>query len=303
MPPVPTTWRKASPLSVLLLLAATAVTLATVLQPRARNWARQGDSDNVLKALLGDTRRLFSNHLFVKADVSFHSGYYPSIFDQAAAPKDSRHMMAEHPDDHDDQEGHGTEPSAAEAAHEAAMAFLGPPRDWIESFGRRFMITHHSHLSSGREREILPWLKLASELDPQRIDTYTVSSYWLRSQLGKVDEAENFLREGLRNNPDSYEILYELGRLLQEDRHDDIRARNLWRQALKKWNASESGKDKPNNLACDEIVSHLAQLEERQGNLSLAIAYWEMALKVSPSSEEIEKRIQELSNAMANPGQ
>ena len=295
------TMRKTSPELVLLLLAATALTLATCLQPRAKTWARQGDSENVFKALLGDTRRLFSNHFFVKADVSFHSGYYPSIFDQASAPKDSKHMMENHGDDHDGHEKEDTDHTAAEKAHEASMSFLGPPRDWIEKFGRRFMITHHSHLNSGREREILPWLKLSSELDPQRIETYTVSSYWLRSQLGKVDEAEGFLREGLRNNQDSYEILYELGRVLEEDRHDDIRARNLWLQSLKKWRTAEAAAKNPPTQTLNEITTHLARLEERSGNLSQAVAYWEMAAKTSPSPDDIEKHIEELNRSMANP--
>jgi len=294
------TIRKASPTLWLILLVATSATTATLLQPRARIWARQGESGNVLKALLGDTRRLFSNQLFVKADISFHAGYYPSIFDQASAPKDSRHMTEESLEDHHDHD-HNSPSEAAEAAHEAAMSFLGPPKDWIEKFGRHFMITKHSHLAAGREREILPWLKLASELDPQRIETYTVSAYWLRTQLSRPNEAEDFLREGLRNNPDSFEILYELGRVMEEERHDDIRARNLWLQALKKWKLSESGKTKPDNLTGDQIVSHLARLEERQGNLSLAIAYWEMAAKLSPSVQEIEAHIEQLNQSMGKP--
>jgi tetratricopeptide (TPR) repeat protein len=306
-----TSIRRVSPRILLVFLAASAFTLATLLQPRTKAWTRQKDSDSVLKTLLGDTRRLFSNHLFVKADVSFHSGYYPSIFDQTAAPKDSRHMMAdehadhdehEDPDAHDPHEGHDDHQSpaqAAEAAHEAAMDFLKPPKDWIEAFGRHFMITKHTHLGAGREREILPWLKIASELDPQRIDTYTVSAYWLRSQLGKIDEAEEFLREGLRNNPDSYEILYELGRVLDESRNDPLRARNLWLQALKKWTLTESKKEKPHYLAADEIITHLARLEEREGNLSLAISYWQMAMKLSPSPADIERHIQELKERLA----
>ena len=32
---------------------------------------------------MGDSRQLFANHFFTKADVYFHSGYYPSVFDQA----------------------------------------------------------------------------------------------------------------------------------------------------------------------------------------------------------------------------
>ena len=68
--------------------------LATLLQVRAPAGAERGQSDNVLNVLLGDGRHLFANQFFVQADVSFHSGYYPSIFDQAHAPKDTSHLTA-----------------------------------------------------------------------------------------------------------------------------------------------------------------------------------------------------------------
>ena len=187
-----------------------------------------------MKILLGDGRRLFANHFFVQADVSFHSGYYPSIFDQARAPKDTSHLTA--------KEG---EPAAEE--HEKQMNFLGPPRDWIERFGRHFIVTEHTHLQGNHEAEILPWLKLSAELDPQKIETYTVAAYWLRD-LGKVKEAERFLREGLRNNPDSYEILLELGRLYYESKHDPARARKIWELALRRWTEQEAAHKKPDLL-------------------------------------------------------
>src|SRR2546427_120405 len=82
------------PALVLWLLAAICFTLAATLAPRTARWSQRGQ-DSVLKVLLGDGRRLFANHFFVKADIYFHSGYYPSIFDQAAAPKGSRHMTSE----------------------------------------------------------------------------------------------------------------------------------------------------------------------------------------------------------------
>ena len=84
------------------------------------------------------------------------------------------------------------EPAAEE--HEKQMHFLGPPRDWIERFGRHFIITEHTHLAGKNRSEILPWLKLSAELDPQKIETYTVAAFWLRD-LGKIKEAERFLRE------------------------------------------------------------------------------------------------------------
>ena len=90
---------------------------------------------------------------------------------------------------------------------------------------------------SGSEnvREILPWLKLSADLDPDNVQTYTVTAFWLRVRMHKVAEADAFLHEGLRNNPDSYDILFELGRLYYENYHDTDRARNVWEQAVRKW--------------------------------------------------------------------
>ena len=272
---------------VLLLLTAACFTLATTLQPHVGTWSRRGQSDSMLKILMGDGRRLFANHFFTKADVYFHSGYYPSIFDRAAAPKDTRHMTS--------QEG---EPEAEE--HEKHMDFLGPPRDWIERFGRHFIVTTHTHLEDGKEREILPWLRLSAELDPQRVDTYTVAAFWLRIRLGKVKEAEQFLREGLRANPNSYEILFELGRLYHENYHDPVRSRNVWELALRRWREQEPGKKKPDNYSLDKITVNLARLEEEQGNPERAIDYLQQAKAVSPATEELQKQIDEIKHKLSS---
>jgi tetratricopeptide (TPR) repeat protein len=275
---------------LLLLLLVSAFSLATLLQPRVSAWDQRSGSDSILQVLFGDGRRLFANHFFVKADVSFHSGYYPSIFDQAQAPKGSRHMTS--------QEG-----SPEEEEHERQMNFLGPPRDWIERFGRHFMITEHTHLAEGNEREILPWLKLSAELDPQRIDTYTVAAYWLRVRLGKVAEAEQFLREGLRANPNSPEILFELGRLYLENYKDTARARNVWELALRRWQEQERAQKKPEEFVLEQITSHLANLEEQAGNLARAISYLQMVKKVSPNPAGIQWQIDQLTPKLgAQPG-
>ncbi len=282
--------RSSTPYLVLVLLAVCALSLATALQPRVSRWSDPAGSDSVLKVLLGDGRRIFANHAFVEADVYFHSGYYPSVFDQSQAPKDSRHMTA-------------TEGSAEAEEHERKMNFLGPPRDWIERFGRHFLIAEHTHLESGREREILPWLKLSAELDPHRVDTYTVAAYWLRRELGKTAEAERFLREGERNNPDSYEILFELGRLYKENYHDPDRARDLWELALRRWREREEKKKEPDLQSFEEIVINLARLEEGAGNLARAIEYLEMATKASPNPAALRQQIVELQARLAaRPG-
>jgi tetratricopeptide (TPR) repeat protein len=264
---------------ILSFLGSLCVSVATLLQPLALAWSQRGQ-DSVIKVLLGDGRRLFANHFFTKADVYLHSGYYPTIFDKNT-----------HQENHLSGGGaeHGTE-----ADHDEDTNFMGKPKDWVERFGRHFIITEHTHLEHGQEREILPWLKLSAELDPQRVDTYTVAAYWLANRLGNVPEAEKFLREGLRANPKSYEILFSLGRLYYENDHDIERARNVWMIALRCWQEQEPSKSEPDKFSYEAITVNLARLEESQGNFGTAIEYLEKAQKVSPAKGTLQSQIDEL---------
>jgi tetratricopeptide (TPR) repeat protein len=270
-----------------MLLLAAGFSLATVLQGRVESWrVLRGQSDDLINVVLGDWRRMFANQFFVQADVSFHSGYYPSIFDQArAATQDTRHLTA--------KEG---EPAAEE--HEKSMQFLGRPRDWIERFGRHFLITEHTHLEGKNEREILPWLEMAAELDPHKIDTYTVAAYWLRS-LGKINDAEQFLRNGLLNNPGNYELLFDLGIVCYKDKHDATRARKLWEFALSQWAKADAAGQKPDLLKLDDITVNLSHLEASEGNIARAIELLELAKKASPNPEALQQRIEELKRKLA----
>jgi tetratricopeptide (TPR) repeat protein len=242
-----------------------------------------------VEVVLGDARRFFAGHFYVKADVYFHSGYYPSIFDQEAEHHDAHiatdaSAVAAH-EDHDDDD------------------FLGKPLDWIDKFGRSFYPSTHTHLDEthsplddGKEkvREILPWLRITAALDPNRIETYTVGAYWLRTRMGKAEQAEAFLREGLEANPGSYAILFELGRIFEENYHKADTARNLWEAALKLWDKSEGGKKEPDSFLLLQIAWHLALLEQGAGNFEKAIGYLERAKTASPNPAEVQKRIEEV---------
>jgi tetratricopeptide (TPR) repeat protein len=269
---------------VLLLLLTVCFTLATWLEPRASQLGAREQSADPLQILLGEGRRMFAKQFAVKADVYFHSGYYPSIFDEArkAADAEAGHMAEEHG-------GHDEE------AHEKAMDFLGQPKDWIDRLSRNFYSSTHSHMDKpGDVKEILPWLRISAALDPHEVQTYLTASFWLRKTMGKPDEAEQFLREGLRANPNSFEILLELGRLYDENRHEPARARNLWELALRRWQEQEADHKDPDPNDEDKILATLEHLEEEQGNLPKALEYLEMELKVSPFAPIIQNRIDEL---------
>ena len=303
-----------SPRLVLIALLAVSFTLATQLGVwREKSEHYKTQSGSVLQALMGESRRLFANHFFTKADVYLHSGVYPSIFDQAQSAKKTHLAEATSEGseaskeaagpEHGDHEEHTGDANHDHEHGDAVTGLYGRPKDWIDRFGRNFYPTKHTHLEGANQREMLPWLKLAAELNPNQIETYTVTAYWLRSRMGKVKEAEEFLREGWRANPDSFEILFELGRLYEENHKDAFRARNLYECALRKWQASESTKKTPDDFTYMQITGHLARLEEREGRLPDAIRNLELLEKVSPSPEAIRKQIEDLKSRSAGQAQ
>jgi tetratricopeptide (TPR) repeat protein len=323
----------------IVLLAVVAFSFATTLEPWHQTWeGSRSKAENVIQVALGDSRQLFARHFFLKADAYFHNGYHPTIYDRQ------------------DGQAQAIAAQGQSLEEEKASDFLGPPRDWLEAFGRNFFPSRHTHLGdsgcghsccqrpraegseehpAGKghpadghghgpdgkcdhnddhehehehepahgsadakkgadEREILPWLKLALELDPKRVQTYVVASYWLRTSLKEVDQAERLLRDGLRQVPGNPEMLFELGRVLAEDRADVTRARNLWELALQRWNEVEARSESPNFFLGAQILGNLATLEEKAGNKEAAIRYLRLLSAISPNKESIAKWIKSL---------
>src|ERR1035437_1387290 len=278
---------KISPWLCLVALLALMFTLATGLATRAGNWSHRSKSDNLFAVIFGDSRKLFANQFFTMADVYFHSGYYPSIFDTGAA--EQKEIISA---------SHGQKETEEDEKKED---FMGRPKDWVDAFGRHFRIMAHTHLANNTEREILPWLRLAADLDPQKIETYTVGAFFLREHLWRTNEAEAFLREGLRNNPDSCEILFELGRLYHESSRDPARARNVWELGVKKFLLLKPEEQKEGKIVIDELVVNLARLEDEAGNLEQAINWFHAAQKVSPNPDALQLQIDAIQKKLAAP--
>jgi len=316
-------------LGVLLLVAC--VSMAASLDRWFMTWAgNRAKNFSPLKIAIGDGQKIFAGHFYRKADVYFHSGMYPSIFDNNDSFK-TAHIGADA--GATDSKNTGDEEN-----------FLGNQRDLIDSFSRNFFPSRHTHLDqggagghshgadghshgapghhhgdadhhhgsggpeielgeSGEVREILPWLKIAQELDPENPLTYTVTAYWLRQRMGKVREAELMLREGLKALPNHPALLFELGRIYFENQQEIARARNVWRHAAKSWLQQEGDQSDPDKFILEQILTHLAKLEEASGNLTQALRYWEQAGTLMPERAGIPDRIKELRQKIASSSQ
>jgi tetratricopeptide (TPR) repeat protein len=281
------------------LLLALCFTLATGLQLWFQQWAGgRAASASVLNVLVGDSREMFAGYFFERADVYFHSGFYPSIFDQAQ--KNEKSEMTE--SQKEPSTGAG-ESQTAHKEHDDLPDFMKTPADWIDRMDRYFHPSAHLHLEKpGEAREILPWLRIAAELDPHRVQLYTTAAFWLRKNMGKDAEAEEFLREGWKTNPDSYEILFELGAIQEEFHKDPDRARNFFEAALRKWRSTEADKTEPDRFSLDRIVSRLALLEETTGRLPEALQYMTLWKSVSVSPEAVQARIDALKARIKEKG-
>jgi tetratricopeptide (TPR) repeat protein len=286
---------------VLLFVAVLALSGLVLRQDALRG---RENARSVMAVLLGDGRRLFANHFLAKADAYFHRGLYPSIFEVAQRERGNHLVESLQTDaphaghDHDEGHVHGPECDHVEEArgeaHEDACAHAQPaqgPQDWIALLAARFQPDQHVHLEGGEEKEMLPWVRLAVEMDPHNVEAYTVGGYWLR-QLGKAAEAEAFLREGQRNNPDSYEIYFELGRLAELGAQDPDRAVRLYRLAAEKWQAANAGLKEPDTLALAQILGRMGKVHEAQGQWELALQDYTLLKRISHSPEGVQRLIE-----------
>lgn len=253
-------------------------------------------SEGLLSAFLGESQGILSALLFIKADVYFHRGFYPSIFERTAAAETS-HMVSGTQtvpvESHEEHDHHGHEHAAGQAC---SKDVVNQPLDWIDRLSRSFYPSVHIHADETPRgvKELLPWLKLSAAFDPHRIETYTVAAFWLRSHLGKVDEAEEFLRDGLRANPGNPELLFELGKIYRENKKDNTRARNLWELALSRWRQRAVNEKEPDTFVLQQILAHLAYLEREEKNYAKAIEYFNELRKYSPNPQAIDRQIEEL---------
>jgi tetratricopeptide (TPR) repeat protein len=286
------------------LLLICIVSLAAWVEPRYET-RQNTSSGSMLGFLLGDTRKLFANQFFNEADAYFHSGFYPTIFDNTQSFQ-TPHIAADSGAMKDKNEGDET-------------GFMGPPLDFLEAFGRHFIPSEHTHLDEGgaqgtngvdldlgekggEVREILPWLKMSAELDPNRIETYVTTAYWLRKRMGKVNEAEEFLREGLHANPNNPALLFELGRIYHEDRKNDAHARDLWELGVKQLDLQKPPLSDEDSFMLFQLTLNLARLAEDQKDFPAAIPWLERAKPVSPYPADIQKQIDEDRDKISSGG-
>jgi len=78
-------------------------------------------------------------------------------------------------------------------------------------------VYHHEFIRHGGDwnenKDILPLIKLITDLDPHFVEAYLTGAWMLATGLDRKRDALAYLQEGILNNPKSYELYEEVGTL------------------------------------------------------------------------------------------
>ncbi|MCK5451663.1 MAG: hypothetical protein KAI70_07855 [Candidatus Omnitrophica bacterium] len=150
-------------------------------------------------------------------------------------------------------------------------------------------VTEHIHLQDSQIKEIVPWLYYAAEIDPGNIQAYTLTGFYLADRLGKVSQGIAFLKEGLRKNPDSWEINAEIGRIYFQRLKDHEQAVRFLSEA---WNLMQKV---PHDKFQERFVlSFLVYSYEGMGQEKKALPFYEYLNKLFPN-DVFDKKIKRFS--------
>jgi len=225
---------------------------------------------SVMMRFLGETRSIVSSMSILQADLYFHGGV--------------GHFFEEHEHGFAIAEtGKGAE---VRKKPEADPRPEVSPLNFMVYLSEHIGVTDHIHLEGDQLKEIMPWLYYAVRTDPNNVLAYTLTGYYLAFKLEKVDEGLEFLREGLKNNPDSWEIYAETGVIYFQKLKDYARAARYLRTAKKLLDKTPHDKFQERY-----VLSFLARSYEGLGRQDEALPLYERLHQLFPDAEAFNKKI------------
>ena len=252
--------------------------------------------ENVLSRVFGEARKILSMQAYMAGDTYYHGGVSRRFKDECDkvkeaygewCPKCEKFTDDPEHEHHDEHETHHECDHGHEVAHEEKGKQIGVSKfNILPYIGELTKIGEHVHLHGEEEKELLPWFYYAVRLDPHNIEAYTIGGYWVASRLDRVDEGIDFLQEGLSNNPGTWQICEQLGRIYFWDKKDHERALENYARAAAFMNEENSDKyDK-------RLVYFFTGLcYERMGRADKAVEFYRKLLVLFPEDEALRKRI------------
>lgn len=155
-------------------------------------------------------------------------------------------------------------PNTGEGSHEATTGYEPSGDDVVDLLWRKTDFYFHR----GDYENAIRLHRLIVEYEPDFTDAYGVCAWLIESQ-GRDKEALAFLKQGLKANPEVYDLYFEIGNYYFK-RKDPKKAREYWEQAVKYEHPFY-------------VTRMLAHACEKMGDLEASRKVWKQILSQDPN--------------------
>ena len=232
--------------------------MASQIERHLFNPAVSGYSKDPLYLLLGSAKEAIGDTFFLKANSYFHGGVSINL------------IQHENMVESEDRE---TE------AHET---FKKAYTDWVYKINSQVKVMEHIHLQGEETKEILPFLTTAVKLDPYNVPAILTTAYWLNSYFKKTDAAIEMLKQGLKDNPDAWEICSHLGLNYFKFKKNYAESAAYFKKSLEKMDKNNS-----NEIDHRDAYYYLAESYANQGLNRQALEAYQSALSNFSEKENL----------------
>lgn len=150
--------------------------------------------------------------------------------------------------------------------------------------------TKHVHIAHSNIKEIMPWLWLSIKMNPQNMEAYLVTSFWLSTAANKPELALEILHEAQLNNPYNYQVQIEKGRIYLKQGHLD-EAKQAFDASLAFWTKTADPLNKDQQMDRAEALLYRGLIAEHDNDTTLAIRLYKEILTHFPGRSGIRSRI------------
>jgi tetratricopeptide (TPR) repeat protein len=172
-------------------------------------------------------------------------------------------------------------------AHVRQKAFSN---DYFQTMEAAIEPSGHVHPEGVKVSEIMPWLRFTTKMDPNNVDAYLTTAYWLEGSIRRPDVAEAVLREAQLNNPRDYRVINARAKMLFGT-GDDGKAAILLDIAIKLWPSNQNPEDEQVRLDLAQMLSYRAFLFELKSDRERALDLFKKAYAEMPGNKSLEQRI------------
>ena len=173
-------------------------------------------------------------------------------------------------------------------AHEYDEAINGT---WFQNRLSELRPSLHLHAEGSASREILPWLRLATAMNPHNVDFQLLSAFWLHHEAGEIELAQALLKHAQVANPFEYEVQLERGRLyLYQGAVTE--ARRCFDAALAFWPSHLNPTDEDARKDRARILLYRSLIHEAEGEQEQAVAGLSEILQLFPERTHLRERIE-----------